>query len=527
MGSRWSTLKRMLPLMLLWQLSAEPIQAGTPHSLPNPQLWWKGTMDSALVASREQKKPLFIYWGAVWCPPCNEVKKEIFSHEKFPEVMTGFIPVALDGDSDQAQVWGERLGTTGYPTLLVLDENEQIRLRILDAISWVNFEAAMKSLQGTSSSLLATVQKFSQGQPLSDSEWLQLAWSDWEHLEPGQLSNQEPIALALTVIQKLPESMAIERTRIASFILNNAEGAPSELAPAIQSRWDELFALATANSQALQIAELFLTGSVSTLKWSFTPELPASTQRNRVALWATALDNLEKITGDSLTYTAKIFAARCALWQLSPTGEDTKKALLTRLDELSKTILNGKDPYLQKSLLPSLADGYDNLGDQKAAITLLTRGANRSDTPWYFYSHIAWLKSEGGDKDGAVPWAEKAMYAAKGSATKIQWTFTYIKAVSQSALKDRDARMNRAMTSLWELALKNPEGFHNRNKRYMKQAAEIAKVSITGNKPLSSTIQRLRKRCDRLSPTDSAQACTQYFDSILPIAASAPAAQGA
>ena len=34
--------------------------------------------------------------------------------------MSGFVPVYLDGDSEAAQIWGERLKAAGYPTILVL-----------------------------------------------------------------------------------------------------------------------------------------------------------------------------------------------------------------------------------------------------------------------------------------------------------------------------------------------------------------------------------------------------------------------
>jgi hypothetical protein len=33
--------------------------------------------------ARAQQRPLFLYWGAVWCPPCNRVKSEIFARDEF------------------------------------------------------------------------------------------------------------------------------------------------------------------------------------------------------------------------------------------------------------------------------------------------------------------------------------------------------------------------------------------------------------------------------------------------------------
>ena len=513
-------------LILATIILGMPANAASPHNLPNQQVWWKDSFDAAIEASRTQKKPLFIYWGATWCPPCNEIKKEIFSQEKFPAAVEGFIPVALDGDSDQAQMWGERFGAVGYPTILILDSEQQVRLRILGAISWKSFEAALTAVNQTPAALLPTLQKLSRGEQLSPTEWSLISWSDWENLEAAQLSNQLPLALALNILQKIPETMKAERSRLANFILSNAESAPDEIAATIRNRWNDLFTLVTDHDQALQIAAAFLTENVSTLKWSFTPDLTPDTQRARVASWSKALDSLEKVAPDSDTYKIKVLVARCAIWQLSPNGDEAKSSLRSSLDKLSKKIANGKDPYLKKSLLPGLADGYDSLGDQKEAINLLRRAAYTSDTPWYFYSHIAWLVGHGGDKNKAVEWSEKAMNAAMGSATKLQWTFGYIKTLNQSDLKNKDAKLARALGIFYDLAVKNPDAFFNRNKRYMNQAAEITKGLIETNKSLSKSVDAARTRCAKLKNQDSATLCVEYFSRIRPEATVAPTEKG-
>lgn len=83
--------------------------------------WFKGSVDEAFASALETKKLVLLYWGAEWCPPCHELKNNVFSHPEFPELASDFVPVYLDGDLENAQVWGDKLDVSGYPTVLLLE----------------------------------------------------------------------------------------------------------------------------------------------------------------------------------------------------------------------------------------------------------------------------------------------------------------------------------------------------------------------------------------------------------------------
>ena len=55
-------------------------------------------IDAAFAKARAEGKPVFLYWGAVWCPPCNQVKATIFNRQDFIDRSRFFVPVYLDGD---------------------------------------------------------------------------------------------------------------------------------------------------------------------------------------------------------------------------------------------------------------------------------------------------------------------------------------------------------------------------------------------------------------------------------------------
>ena len=77
-------------------------------------------VDAAFAVARAETKPVFLYWGAKWCPPCNQVKATLFNRQDFIERSRAFVPVYVDGDSPGAQKLGTRFRVSGYPTMLML-----------------------------------------------------------------------------------------------------------------------------------------------------------------------------------------------------------------------------------------------------------------------------------------------------------------------------------------------------------------------------------------------------------------------
>ncbi len=76
----------------------EPVAA---HAPADSGIAWKqaasdSEIDDAFAAARAANKPVFVYWGAKWCPPCNQVKATLFNRQDFIERSRGFVPNAPD-----------------------------------------------------------------------------------------------------------------------------------------------------------------------------------------------------------------------------------------------------------------------------------------------------------------------------------------------------------------------------------------------------------------------------------------------
>ncbi|PCE29935.1 thioredoxin family protein, partial [Burkholderia ubonensis] len=152
-----------------------------PVHVPPGIAWQQGDVDAAFALAKRTGKPLLLYWGAVWCPSCNQVKSTVFSQQAFRARSSFFVPVYLDGDTESAQKVGERFKVHGYPTMILFrpDGTEVTRLpgeadldRYMRALS-LGMNAAHPVRQTLGNALKG-------GAPVTRDEWRMLADYSWE-----------------------------------------------------------------------------------------------------------------------------------------------------------------------------------------------------------------------------------------------------------------------------------------------------------------------------------------------------------
>ena len=116
--------------LALTALTSPPLHAST-----GPGVSWQAAaadadIDRYFVQAKAEKKPVLLYWGAKWCPPCNQLKATLFNRADFIEQSKAFVAVGIDGDGPGAQKLGTRFKVRGYPTLILFSPagNEITRL---------------------------------------------------------------------------------------------------------------------------------------------------------------------------------------------------------------------------------------------------------------------------------------------------------------------------------------------------------------------------------------------------------------
>ena len=65
------------------EAEAPVAQAGANTDDYDAIAWHPGSVEEAFEEAERSAKPLFLYWGAVWCPPCNAMKSTLFQQPEF------------------------------------------------------------------------------------------------------------------------------------------------------------------------------------------------------------------------------------------------------------------------------------------------------------------------------------------------------------------------------------------------------------------------------------------------------------
>lgn len=419
--------------------------------------WREGDVADALTEAKESGKPVLLYWGAKWCPPCNQLKSTLFKDPAFIAETQQFVPVYLDGDTTGAQKWGERFGIRGYPTVIVLraDGSEITRLSTGSRLPEVLRAAAGRTT--SIDDLFAKAEK--DPSSLSPDEWQILAAFDWQN-DP-----RHDHAKAAAVLDRLagaaPEGAVKRRFTLLALSVGVQAGPDGKyaLTPAQQTQIAQVVPAVLANPAEVTANRLELSYWLPSL----VAALPDAGQRT--AIGGSLIAALDKVYGDdSLPLPDRLGTVNADLTLDKAANGHVSKAVLTKVrDRAAWADGAAKDAMVRQSVISNAADLLHEAGDDTGAKKLLQAELKRSAEPYYYMLDLASLAEDEHDGPAAISWARKAYDTSEGQATRVQWAIEYAKTVVRQAPGDKAAVEASAQAVIDELA-KNSGGYYQRTR---------------------------------------------------------------
>ncbi|MDP9046181.1 MAG: thioredoxin family protein [Pseudomonadota bacterium] len=477
-------------------------------------------VDAAFAQARAESRPLFLYWGATWCPPCNQVKATLFNRQDFIARSRAFVPVYIDGDSPGAQKLGARFKVSGYPTMLLFNPQGVEMTRLPGEVEPARYTQVLTlgmNAQRPVQAVLADARAGGAG--LSANDWRLLAFYAWDTDEQQLVAKADLPQLLGQLAAACPPEPVDTADRLRLNALAAVDPAPSAgLGPERQSRLVGLLKDPTRARAQMDV----LTNSAPEIVRAASGR--GTTQR--MQLLAAFDAALERFAVDPTLSRADRLSALIARVDLTTLDAPPQKKgkrpspSLTPalLDEIRTATARADretvDGYERQSVITTAADLLEHAGLDAESDALLEANLGKSHSPYYLMSELASNAKARGDNTAALKWYQQAFETSEGPATRLQWGTSYVNALVDLSPQD-DARIEQAVGTLLADAGRQPDAFYGRSGRSMQRlGGKLVAWSHGGQH--ASTLRRLQERLDAVcSGLQADDAKRQNCESLL------------
>lgn len=480
--------------------------------------WYEGSVDAAFEAALDQDKPLFLYWGAAWCPPCHQIKDQIFSRPEFIQKSRLFIPVYLDGDTERAQKYGDRFGVLGYPTVIVFSPDGRELTRIpggLDISLYANvLDLTLEGIRPVSEIVQAVLSDENVGKD----DYRLLGFYSWSQDNDRALAGVDRVEAFRKMAETCPPDLEAASARLYAEYLRAALAADKDP--------ENAYTMSDAQKQAalervmLILADEQLSKANLPLVISYSGDVVAgltladTAERELiVTAWNARLDALaadpETSVADRLwtQYVKLKFATLDTDQEVPDSMAAEARAEVDRANTQAESI------YQRQSFMNAAWYVLTASGQSEYARQLLLEELDKSKQPYYFMPSLAKLDEEAGDTQGALAWLKKGYETSEGPATRFQWGYYYVDGLIRLTPEDAETIAAATDQLLGELDGRQ-DAFYNRTGRIMKRlGARLSEWNIDGayDEQIREIQLHVDSLCEDIPENDQALETCQVF----------------
>ncbi|MDZ7592673.1 MAG: thioredoxin family protein [Rubrivivax sp.] len=493
----------MSALTLAAALLAGPAAAAP--GLPSTNVAWlpaaaDADIERAFAQARAERKPVLLYWGATWCPPCNQLKATFFNRQDFAALSKSFVAVHVDGDRPGAQKLGRRFKVSGYPTMVLFTPEGAEITRLPGEADAPQVMALLQLGLAGGRPAKAVLADALAGKALPANEWKSLAFYSWATDDEQLLPRAEVASTLVQLAVASPASEAETQTRLwLKALAASDDGQGVKPDAALRTRVQRVL---TDPALARVQMDTFSGSDAAAMVRVMEPEGSAG-RAPLVAQFDAALRRLEADSTLSRGDRMGALYGRVELARLDAPEEAAQVQLPEPLlkdvrDHVARADREISDGYERQAVITFGAGVLGRAGLWAESDALLKANLAKSHSPYYLMSQLGGNARKQGRHAEALSWYAQAFEKSEGPATRLQWGSGYFSALVDLAPQDA-ARVEKTASQLLTEAARDEGAFEGRSLRSLQRVGnKLGTWNADGKQ--AAVLKRLQQQLDGLCP---------------------------
>ena len=488
--------------------------------LPSTNVAWQAAasdadIDRAFTRAKVEKKPVLMYWGATWCPPCNHLKATLFNRQDFAALSQSFVAVHVDGDRPGAQKLGTRFKVSGYPTVVLFTPQGQEITRLPGEADAPQVMAVLQSGLSGGRPVKAVLDDALAGRPQPAGDWKMLAFYSWGTDEQQLVPRAEVPATLVRLALASPAADTETTTRLwLQALAASDDGKGVKADDGLRARVLKVLADPLQSRLHMDVLSNGADDIVRTLE----PEDGPGASPGRGQLLAAFDSALTRLQADATLSRGDRMGALYARVQLARLNgpKDAVQVTLPELllkdvrDQVARADREITDGYERQAVITHAGALLGRAGLWADSDALLKANLSKSHSPYYLMSQLGGNARKLGHKDEALRWYGLAYDKSEGPATRLEWGSRYLSALVDLAPQDSD-RIEKTAAKLLAEAGRDRGAFEGRSVRSLQRmGTKLGSWNADGKR--AASLARLQAQLDRVCAKTHATHATDATD---------------